>query len=187
MSWYCDVAPGHAVHGPYHDKEYGFPLEDERALFERLCLEIFQAGLSWEIVLKKRPALLKAFHRFQVTRVAAYAAADEKRLLADAGIIRNRLKIKAIIENARRIKDMRKTHEGFAGFLATHHPMKKAEWVKLFKKHFVFTGGEIVNEFLMSVGYLPFAHRDSCAVFKRIKKEYALPWLTAQKKGFVYE
>lgn len=187
MSGYCDIARGHVLHEHYHDTEYGFPMENERDLFERLSLEVFQAGLSWEITLKKRPALVKAFHRFQPVKVAAYKAADIKRLLADASIIRNRLKIKAVIENANRVLDLRKSHGGFAGFLAAHHPLKKADWVKLFKKQFVFTGGEITNEFLMSIGYLPNAHRDSCPIFKQIKKEYELPWLLAQKKGFDYD
>jgi DNA-3-methyladenine glycosylase I len=186
MSGYCLIAPDHPVHASYHNFEYGFPLEDERALFERLGLEIFQAGLSWEITLKKRPSLLKAFHRFQVNKVAAYGVSDVKRLLADAGIIRNRLKIKAIIENAKRVQTLRKSHGGFAAFLAAHHPLAKKEWVKLFKKTFLFTGGEITGEFLMSIGYLPGAHRESCPVYKRLKKEYALPWLKAQKKGFRY-
>lgn len=186
VSGYCAVAPGHAVHGPYHDDEYGFPLDDERALFERLALEIFQAGLSWEITLKKRPALLKAFHHFQVNRVAAYGAVDVKRLLADEAIIRNRLKINAIIDNARRVQALRKSHGGLANFLAAHHPLQKTAWVKLFKKTFLFTGGEITGEFLMSIGYLPGAHQESCPVFKKLKKDRALPWLAAQKKGFCY-
>ncbi|HTH40671.1 MAG TPA: DNA-3-methyladenine glycosylase I, partial [Rhodocyclaceae bacterium] len=97
MSWYCDVAPGHPFHGPYHDTEYGFPIHDERALFERLSLEIFQAGLSWLIVLKKRPALVAAFEEFQVDLVAEYGDEQRIRLLADAAIIRNRRKIDAII------------------------------------------------------------------------------------------
>ncbi len=112
MSWYCDVAPGHPVHGPYHDREYGFPLRDESALFERLSLEIFQAGLSWLLILKKRPALVSAFDGFSVDTVADYGEADERRLLGDPGIIRNRLKVAAIIENARRIKTLRDTHGG---------------------------------------------------------------------------
>ncbi|NDE90424.1 MAG: DNA-3-methyladenine glycosylase I [Alphaproteobacteria bacterium] len=186
MSGYCKIAPGHAVHHSYHANEYGVPLDSERELFERLCLEIFQAGLSWEIVLKKRPLMVKAFHKFNVDKVAAYNAADVKRLLADPGIIRNRLKVAAIIENAKRIIAMRKTHDGLAGFLAQHHPLSKTAWVKLFKKHFKFVGGEIVGEFLMSIGYLPGSHAENCAVYKRLKKDYALPWLTAQKKGFKY-
>jgi DNA-3-methyladenine glycosylase I (EC 3.2.2.20) len=97
LSWYCDVAPGHPVHGPYHDNEYGFPLTDEAGLFERLSLEVFQAGLSWEIVLKKREGLRWAFSRFEVDAVAAYDEAEVARLLADPTIIRNRRKIAATI------------------------------------------------------------------------------------------
>ena len=131
-SWYCDVAPGHPFHGPYHDSEYGFPIEDEAALFERLILEINQAGLSWLTILRKREAFKAAYHGFDVDRVAAYGARDVKRLLGDAGIIRNRLKIEAAIENAKRIQDLRRTHSSFAGWLAAHHPLSKPEWVKLF-------------------------------------------------------
>lgn len=186
MSGYCKIAPNHPVHHDYHAHEYGVPIDDERALFERLALEIFQAGLSWEITLKKRVGTVKAFHKFHVNKVAAYKAADVKRLLANEGIIRNRLKVAAIIENARRLQAIRKTHGGFAGFLAAHHPLTKKEWLKLFKKNFVFVGGEIVGEFLMSIGYLPGSHADDCLVFKKLKKTHKLPWLLAQKKGFRY-
>src|SRR6202020_2337492 len=103
-------------------------------------------------------------------KVAKYTARDVKRLLGDEGIIRNRLKIAAIIENAKRFQELRKTHGGIAGWLAVHHPLSKPEWVKLFKKQFLFTGGEIVGEFLMSIGYLPGAHHEACDVFSRIKR-----------------
>ncbi len=176
MSWYCDVARGHPLHGPYHDDEYGFPRSGEAALLELLALEIFQAGLSWEIVLKKRPTIAAAFDGFHVDTVRAYGEKDVKRLLADAGIIRNRLKVAAIIENARRVAVLRSSHGGFAGWLAAHHPLAKGDWVKLFKKTFKFTGGEIVNEFLMAVGYLPGAHRQDCPVFKRIAQARP-PWM----------
>ncbi len=168
MSWYCDVAPGHPHHGPYHDREYGFPATDERVLLERLSLEIFQAGLSWLIVLKKRPSIHAAFEGFEVDRVAAYGEAERTRLLGDAGIIRNRRKIDAIIENARRLQGLRADHGGFAGWIAAHHPRPKAAWVTLFREHFVFTGGEVVGEFLMSIGTLPGAHRQDCPVYRRI-------------------
>ena len=137
MSWYCTHAPDHPVHRAYHEEEYGFPTERERVLFERLALEIMQAGLSWEIVLKKRKAINKAFDKFDVSRVAAYKEKEIKRLLSDEGIIRNRLKIKAIIENAARIRDMREGHGGFALWLEAHHPRTKFEWVRLFKKTFL--------------------------------------------------
>ncbi len=168
MSWYCDIAPGHPVHGPYHDQEYGFPLTDERALFERLSLEIFQAGLSWLIILKKRPTLLAAFDRFEPEIIAAYGEVEIERLMADAGIIRNRRKILAVIENARRLQALRLSGGSFAAWISQHHPRPKEEWVKLFKQTFVFTGGEVVNEFLMSIGTLPGAHREDCPAFIRI-------------------
>jgi len=168
MSSYCDIAPGHEWHGPYHDEEYGFPLASEAELFERLVLEIMQAGLNWELILKRRVGMADAFDGYDVDRVAAYGPADEARLREDARIIRNRLKITAIIENARRIQAMRESHGGFSAWLNAHHPLDKPAWVKLFKKSFKFTGGEIVGEFLMSAGYLPGAHAETCPVFAQI-------------------
>ena len=165
---YCLAAPGNPLHGPYHDEEYGFPSRDEAVLFERLALEINQAGLSWATILKKRDAFRAAFARFDVDRVAAFDAADVERLMGDAGIIRNRLKIAAVIDNARRIQELRGSHGSFVAWLDAHHPRPREEWVKLFKKNFRFTGGEIVNEFLMSLGYLGGAHEPSCPIYARI-------------------
>jgi DNA-3-methyladenine glycosylase I len=169
LSGYCDIAPGHPWHGPYHDTEYGFPVADDNVLFERLMLEINQAGLSWLTVLKKRAAFRAAFAGFDIDRVAAFDDADRARLLADPGIIRNRLKIDAAIDNARRIQALRASHGSFAGWLAAHHPRPKEEWLRLFRKTFRFTGGEIVGEFLMSIGYLPGAHRPDCPVAIRLQ------------------
>lgn len=168
MSSYCDAAPGHPFHGPYHEHHYGFPLRGDAELLERLALEINQAGLSWLTILKKQDNFRRAFDGFDVDRVAAYGEEEKARLLADAGIIRNRLKVEAVIENARRIQQLRATHGSFAGWLDAHHPREKAEWVKLFKTTFRFTGGEIVGEFLMSLGYLPGAHRPECPVYPRV-------------------
>ena len=173
---YCDIAPGHEWHGAYHDEEYGFPLADESGLFERLVLEINQAGLNWVTMLKKREDFRRAFRGFAVDRVARFGARDEARLLADPGIIRNRLKVAAVIENAKRIRRLRASHGSFAAWLAAEHPRPKEDWVKLFKETFVFTGGEITGEFLMSIGYLPGAHRESCPVFRRIA-ELSPPWM----------
>jgi DNA-3-methyladenine glycosylase I len=170
MSRYCDVAPGHPLHGPYHDTEYGFPSRDETVLFERLCLEIFQAGLSWELVLKRRPGLVRAFKGFAVDKIARFAEKDVARLLADPAVIRNRLKIVAIIENARRVQALRQSHGGFAAWLDAQGKLAKNDWVKLFRKSFKFTGGEITGEFLMSLGYLPGAHRADCPVMKDIAR-----------------
>ncbi len=170
MSGYCRVAPGHPFHGPYHDGEYGFPVADDRGLFERLVLEINQAGLSWLTILRKREAFQKAFHGFDIARVARYGETDRARLLADSGIIRNRLKVDAAIHNAKVVLDLQKSHGGFAAWIDANHPRPKEEWVKLFKRTFRFTGGEIVGEFLMSTGYLPGAHAEDCPVHKKILK-----------------
>lgn len=180
---YCEAAPGHPWHGPYHDTEYGVPVTDEAALFERLVLEINQAGLSWLTVLKKRAAFQAAYDGFVVDRVAAYGADEIARLMADPGIIRNRLKVEAAIANARIIQGMRESHGGFAGWLAAHHPLPKAGWLKLFKRTFRFTGGEIVGEFLMSIGYLPGAHHPDCPAFRRIESLNP-PWMAARSAGF---
>jgi DNA-3-methyladenine glycosylase I len=176
MSWYCDYAQGNPIHGSYHDDEYGFPRHDEAVLFELLCLEIFQAGLSWELILKKRSTTFKAFDGFDVDTVAAYGIEDIKRLLSDAGIIRNKIKVNSIIENARRIQGLRDSYGGFSKFIKAHHPIAKSGWVKLFKKTFEFTGVEIVNEFLMSLGYLPGAHREDCPAYARIIA-FKPPWM----------
>src|SRR5579875_2580096 len=102
---YCRLAPGHPFHGDYHGEEYGFPAREDAVLFERLVLEINQAGLSWLTVLKKRAAFAAAFAHYNLDRVAAFGAGDVERLLADPGIIRNRLKIAAVIDNAQRLRE----------------------------------------------------------------------------------
>ncbi|MEM7600751.1 MAG: DNA-3-methyladenine glycosylase I [Verrucomicrobiota bacterium] len=170
MSTYCDIAPGHPFHGPYHDTEYGFPIEDDDRLFERLVLEINQAGLSWLTILKKKDSFFKAFDRFQIHVVANYGSNERERLLNDAGIIRNRLKVDAAIHNAQQILSIQNEFGTFLKWLDHHHPLTKPEWVKLFKKTFKFTGGEITGEFLMSCGYLPGAHAETCPVFEKIRK-----------------
>ena len=177
---YCKIAPGHALHGPYHDREYGFPVRDESSLFERLVLEINQAGLSWTTILAKRQNFRTAYDNFEVDRVASYGIRERTRLLSDVGIVRNRLKVDAAIENARRIRDLRSTHGSFAAWLAGNHPLGKPEWVKLFKKTFAFTGGEITGEFLLSIGYLPGAHEESCPIFAKIARRKP-PWMGASR------
>jgi DNA-3-methyladenine glycosylase I len=178
---YCAAAPGHPLHGPYHDREYGFPARDDRVLFERLVLEINQAGLSWLTILRKRQAFCDAFAGFDIDRVANFGHREVDRLLADPAIIRNRLKIEAAIDNARRLKSLRRSHGSFAQWLDAHHPLAKEDWVKLFRKTFRFTGGEIVGEFLMSLGYLPGAHEENCPVYARILAQDP-PWRRSAKR-----
>lgn len=181
---YCEFAPSHPIHRIYHDTEYGFPLRDDRALFERLALEINQAGLSWLTILNKKEAFQRAFDGFDLDLVAGYGDEDQARLLADAAIIRNRLKVKAVIENARRLIAMRERHGSFAAWLDLHHPLPKEHWVRLFKQTFVFTGGEIVGEFLMSTGYLPGGHEPTCPIYAQVVRREP-PWLRAvsQEQG----
>ena len=167
-----------ALHKAYHDKLYGFPIKDDNELFCRLVLEINQAGLSWETILKKEGSFRDAYHNFSIETVAAYTETDRERLLADAGIIRNRLKTNAAIENAKTILVLQQEFGSFAKWLAHHHPKTKEEWVILFKKTFKFTGGEIVNEFLMSIGYLAGAHSTDCKVYKDILKTKPMWMLT---------
>ncbi|WP_028298236.1 DNA-3-methyladenine glycosylase I [Olivibacter sitiensis] len=160
-----------ALHKNYHDNHYGFPIHDDNELFGRLIMEINQAGLSWETILKKEVSFRKAYDNFSIKKVAAYTEKDRERLLQDAGIIRNRLKINAAIENAKVILRIQDEYGSFEKWLEHHHPKAKEEWVKLFKKTFKFTGGEIVNEFLMSIGYLAGAHSLDCLVHKEILKQ----------------
>lgn len=173
MTSYCDYVNSHPEdrhNRVYHDTEYGFPLNDDHLLFERFVLEINQAGLSWITILKKKDNFRRAYDDFNIDRVAAYKEKDRARLLNDAGIIRNKLKVNAAIENAKRIQLLRVEHGSFKGWLDTNHPLLLDEWARLFKKNFVFTGGEIVREFLVSAGYLVGAHDEDCPVYKKIAR-----------------
>jgi DNA-3-methyladenine glycosylase I len=165
---YCLTHPEDVFNKTYHDTQYGFPLKEDNLLFERLILEINQAGLSWITILRKADHFRKAYHGFDIDRIAKYGEKDRARLLADAGIIRNRLKVNAAIVNAQKIQELRKDYGSFKDWLDANRKLSKDEWVKLFKKTFVFTGGEIVNEFLMSTGYLAGAHDKSCPIYKKV-------------------
>ena len=167
------------VHTNYHDKAYGFPIEDDNELFGRLILEINQAGLSWDTILKKQDNFRKAYADFDIEKIAAFNENDRSRLLADAGIIRNKLKVNAAIYNAQKIQDLQRIHGSFKSWLDLNHPLSKEAWVKLFKKTFKFTGGEITNEFLMSTGYLNGTHDRDCPVFKEIA-ELKPKWMASK-------
>ena len=174
MSYCCYIAEGLSetsdflLNKEYHDNHYGFPIADDNELFGRFILEINQAGLSWTLMLRKEAGFREAFDQFDIETIANYTELDRERLLQDASIIRNKLKINAVIHNAQRIVELKKEYGSFIGWLDAHHPLPKADWVKLFKKNFKFTGGEIVNELLMSTGYLPGAHTEDCPIFKKV-------------------
>jgi len=163
----------------YHDSEYGFPIADDNELFGRLILEINQAGLSWTLILKKQESFRQAYSQFDIERVAQFNDRDRERLLNDAGIIRNRLKVNAAIVNAQRLLEIQANYGTFKNWLDHHTPRTKDEWVKLFKKTFTFTGGEITNEFLLSTGYLPGAHELDCPIYSKI--------ITHQPAWFVHK
>jgi len=173
---YCNSHPEDTFNKEYHDTQYGFPLNDDNLLFERLVLEINQAGLSWITILKKADNFRKAYRKFDISKVAKFTKKDRARLLADVGIIRNRLKVNAAIVNAQKIIELKEKYGSFKGWLDAHHPLTKEEWTKLFKKTFFFTGGEIVNEFLMSTGYLQGAHVKSCPTYKKVAS-LRPPWM----------
>ncbi len=156
------------VHRIYHDTQYGFAIDSDDELFGRLILEINQAGLSWTTILNKKKNFQQAYSGFSIAKVAKYGEKDIARLLNDPGIIRNNLKINAAIYNAGQILELQKGFGSFKAWLDHHSPMNLADWVKLFKKTFKFTGGEITNEFLTSTGYIPGAHEETCRVNKHI-------------------
>jgi DNA-3-methyladenine glycosylase I len=166
---YVNTLPDGNVHRIYHDTQYGFPIDSDNELFGRLILEINQAGLSWTTILNKQDNFRKAFSNFDIPKIARYKEKDRARLLSDAGIIRNKLKVNAVIYNACKILEIQEENGSFKNWLDNQPQMELREWVKLFRKNFKFTGGEITKEFLMSTGYLPGAHDESCTIFYKIK------------------
>ena len=116
---WCGSAPEFLA---YHDTEWGFPVRDEHRLFEKLCLESFQSGLSWRTILAKRAHFRAAFHDFDFDRVARFTASDVERLLQDKGIVRHRGKIEAVINNAKRAQELVKREGSLAAFLWRFEP-----------------------------------------------------------------
>ena len=118
----CFWGAGSPDYTAYHDDEWGRPVRGDDALFERMCLEAFQSGLAWITILRKRPAFRAAFAGFSIDKVAAFSAADASRLMADPGIVRNRMKIDAAIANARVAADL---PDGLAALLWSHAPVPR--------------------------------------------------------------
>jgi DNA-3-methyladenine glycosylase I len=177
----CFGGPEDPLMMRYHDEEWGVPVHDDRALFERLALEGFQAGLSWRTILHKRDAFRRAFSDFDPAQVARYADADVQRLLADAGIVRNRLKVAATIGNARSFLEIQGEHGSFDQYIwqFTGHrtlrpspghttettpsstPESDAMSRDLRKRGFRFVGPTICYAFMQSVGMVN-DHADRC-------------------------
>ena len=158
------------IHKIYHDTQYGFSIESDNELFGRLILEINQAGLSWTTILNKQENFKSAYSNYNIDHIANYGYREINRLLLDKGVIRNKLKIKAVIYNANKVLEIKNEYGSFKSWLDLKIPMNIDEWVKLFKNTFKFTGGEITKEFLMSTGYIKGAHGNTCPIFHKINK-----------------
>ena len=162
--------PAENVHRIYHDTQYGFPITSDNELFGRLILEINQAGLSWTTILNKQESFREAYSGFDIQKIANYGEKDIERLRNNPGVIRNKLKINAAIKNAQVVMKLQQECGSFKNWLDTHRGKPLNEWLKIFKEHFTFVGGEIVREFLVSTGYLEGAHEEWCVVYEAIKK-----------------
>jgi DNA-3-methyladenine glycosylase I len=160
-SW-ADLSP---ALGRYHDREWGRPVRGDAALFERITLEGAQAGLSWATILNKRPAYRAAFAGFDPERVAAFTPRDERRLLADAGIVRNRAKIRSTIANARAYLEL-KDEVGHVGRWLAAFDDPAALSRELRSRGFTFVGPTIAESILQAIGALN-GHVPGCAASSR--------------------
>lgn len=171
-SSYCEYVknlPGDNIHRVYHDTQYGFKIDSDNELFGRFILEINQAGLSWVTILNKQDNFRTAFSNFDIKKIADYDKSDISRLLANSGIVRNKLKINAVIFNARKIVELQKEYGSFKSWLKIKNDsnLNLTNWVALFKENFKFTGNEITKEFLTSTGYIKGAHIETCPILDK--------------------
>ncbi len=166
----------------YHDSEWGFPVGDDRRLFEKLALEGFQSGLSWRTILAKRENFRAAFHDFDIARIARFTGRDVQRLLKDAGIIRHRGKIEAVINNAKRARELVEREGSLAAFLWRFEPKAlarpqtastSAESValskELKKQGWRFVGPTTVYAFMQAMGLIN-DHAEECFIRARVEK-----------------
>ena len=176
----------------YHDTEWGFPVADDQRLFEKLALEGFQSGLSWRTILAKRENFRAAFHDFDFERVARFGERDVKRLLLDAGIVRHRGKIEAVINNAQRARELIKREGSFAAFIWRYEPDAKkraraqtvstsAESLALSKDlkklGWAFVGPTTVYAFMQAMGLVN-DHVEDCVIRRKVvkaRKSFKLP------------
>jgi DNA-3-methyladenine glycosylase I len=186
---WCAAAP-EFLH--YHDTEWGFPVDDDRRLFEKLCLEGFQSGLSWRTILAKRESFRAAFHGFDFDRVSRFGARDVERLLSNEGIVRHRGKIEAVINNARRARELVQREGSLAAFVWRHEPRDKASSKpqtastsetsialskELKKLGWTFVGPTTVYAFMQAMGLIN-DHAEGCvirAAVERARKSFVRP------------
>jgi len=178
---WCDAAPEFL---DYHDTEWGFPVSDDHRLFEKLCLEGFQSGLSWRTILAKRKNFRTAFHDFDFNRIARFTQCDVDRLLNDAGIVRHRGKIEAVINNARRAQELVKREGSLAAFMWRYEPdvrrqakpqaaSTSAESLALSKdlkkQGWKFVGPTTVYAFIQAMGLIN-DHVEDCVIRGRVER-----------------
>jgi len=179
-SW-CAAAPEFL---DYHDSEWGFPVSDDHRLFEKLCLEGFQSGLSWRTILAKRENFRAAFHHFDFDRIARYSQRDVNRLLKDEGIVRHRGKIEAVINNAKRARELVKQEGSLAAFVWRYQPdgrqLAKPQTAstseesvalskELKKRGWKFIGPTTVYAFMQAMGLIN-DHVEGCVVRTRVER-----------------
>lgn len=171
--------PKNELYVKYHDEEWGQPVHDDHRLFEMLILESFQAGLSWECVLNKREAFRKAFDEFDLEKVCAYGEEKLEALRQDGGIIRNRLKIKAAVNNARVFKKIAEEYDSFAKYLwgytqeqvvyendKVSSPLSDAISKDLKRRGMTFVGTTIIYAYLQAVGVI-YSHENGCYLYRK--------------------
>jgi DNA-3-methyladenine glycosylase I len=150
----------------YHDYEYGFKIKDDYSYFERLTLEIFQAGLSWSTIIKKRTAFRKAFDDFDFYKISRYRQARVDKLMQMPGIIRNKLKINATVYNAKTFVGIVAEHRSFDKFLRKQDVDDREKMLDVFRSYFKFIGPLILEEFMMSAGFWKINHSEDCFLYK---------------------
>ena len=178
---WCEAAPEFF---DYHDTEWGFPVSDDQRLFEKICLESFQCGLSWRTILAKRENFRAAFHHFDFNKVARFTQRDVNRLLKDEGIVRHRGKIEATINNAKRVKELIKEEGSLAAFIWQYEPDPKkpgkpqsastsAESIALSKdlkkRGWKFVGPTTVYAFMQAMGLIN-DHVKGCVIREKVEK-----------------
>lgn len=168
---YVNTLPLENVHRQYHDHQYGFKIDNDDELFGRLILEINQAGLSWTTILNKKENFKKAYSNFNIHKIASYSSFEIDQLLSNKGIVRNKLKVKAVVFNAQKVIEIQNEFGSFYKWLKSNKNNDLTDWIILFKETFKFTGGEITKEFLMSTGLVAGAHIKSCPIYSLIENK----------------
>ena len=178
---WCSAAPEFLA---YHDTEWGFPVNDDFRLFEKICLESFQSGLSWRTILAKRENFRAAFHHFDFNKIARFTERDVARLLKDEGIVRHRGKIEAAINNAQRAKEMVKLEGSLAAFFWRYEPDTKqlvepqtvstsaestALSKELKKRGWKFVGPTTAYAFMQAMGLVN-DHVEDCVVRAKVER-----------------